>query len=234
MVMFDGNTINPIDADIRNYFDLTKPECMTATLIKTSFSFIDEREQEYHWRFSNGTGYGNYQELVFSIKKKGWFRISRGIEITCGIPVKGTYGGSYVFAGTLTGYLERLEYGNIFDVYDITSTFKTKDYSSNWAYETTESFVKLIAKAKAGSTAVATLSCFLDTSTTAEAKTMSLPLDSSTRRVVQSTQRCEWGPAAFCSFQGEVISDDVAIAFEPVGISVLARMIREDTRPTVS
>jgi hypothetical protein len=237
IVMFDGNTIGQIDEDIRNYFDLNKSECITAGLIDISTSFVDEREQEYHWLFASGSSATILNtELVYSMRKKGWYKVDRvttNNQLQCGIPVKSTIGASYVYGGTILGGLMRLEYGNTLLGSNITSTFKTKDYSVGWTHESEARWVKLISKATA-SAVTATLSAFLDTSLTAETKTLSMALLSTTRRTVQSTQSCSWGPAAFCSFQGMTVTSNIAVGFEPIGIALLVKQIREDTRNLVS
>jgi hypothetical protein len=175
-------------------------------------------------------------ELVYSMRKKGWYKVDRvtsGNQLQCGIPVKSTIGGAYVYGALTSGYLERLEYGNTFDTQNITSTFKTKDYSVGWTNESEARWVKLIAKANSvANTAI--LTAYLDTNLTAESKTLSMALLSTNRRVVQSTQSCAWGPSSFISFQGQVISSNTAIAFEPTGIGLLVKQIREDTRNLVS
>ena len=238
IVMFDGNTLGRIDDDIHNYFDLTKPECISSTLLNKSIAWTDEREAEYCWSFASGSSAtGLNTELHYSVMKKGWYKVDRvtaNNSVQCGIPVHDTLGGAYTYGGLSTGYLERLEYGNTFDLSDITSTFKIKDSSVGWIQEFEERWVKLIAKAKSGSTATAILTAFLDGNLTAENKTLSLSLASSTRRIVQSTQSCSWGPAAFISIQGQVVSNDVAVAFEPIGIGLEVKQIRDDTRPLVS
>lgn len=241
IVLFDGNTISQIDDDIRNYFDVNKSECIRGSLIDKSVAFVDEREQEYHWVFASGpTATGLNTELVFSMRKKGWYKVDRvtaNNQLQCGIPVKDTLGGAYVYGGLSTGYLERLEYGTTFDTSDMVFTFKTKDYSVNWSQEFEAEWVKLITRAKLSalnSTARAILSAFIDGNLTAENKTMTVSLESTVRKIIQATHHCGYGPATFCSFQVQVTANDLVIPFEPIGLSLLVKQIRPDFRPLVS
>lgn len=170
IVMFDGSTITPIDEDIRNYFDQTMvEECITAAYINQSSAFVDEREREYHWLFYSGST-AVLEEIVYSTKKKGWFKVNRGSiytagepggsspptviryttiggasVLTFGIPVTDQLGEEYVYGGCATGYLVRLEYGTTFDGDPIVATFKTRDIPfKGWDFLTVVRKIKLI------------------------------------------------------------------------------------------
>lgn len=230
LVMFDGNSIHPIDEDIRNYFDLTQSECINTTYIHKSTSFIDEYEREYHWQFVSGTATTINTELVYNFKRKAWFKIERTPVIYCGIPVRDSNGASYTYGGTATGFLERLEFGNTFDTTALTATLKTRDNTfAGWVYQTMVRYVKLIFQSKSSTAGRVTLSHFGDTKTTADSFTISCNPVSSTQRVATTAEGTQWGAYVFHSFNMTITSSDVSVPFEPVGLAGFWADVRKDT-----
>jgi hypothetical protein len=232
VVMFDGNAIIPIDKDIHNYFDVNHSDCIKSTLVDKSVAFVDEREREYHLILASGSSATALNtELVYNADRKAWYKITRGTTLQCGFPVSDSYGGRYVYAGLLTGYLERLEYGNTFDGTAIACTLKTRDYvfsKGGWNIQTYVRYAKLLTKTKSTASS-AVLSHFGDTKTTADTNTVSGLPTSSTQRVVSIKNGVDWGANVFHSFQVYTSASDVSLPLEPIGLSGFFEEIRKDT-----
>jgi hypothetical protein len=167
--------------------------------------------------------------MVYDLKRKKWFQIDRGTGkyLQVGIPVKDTYGNSYCYGCIDTGYMERLEYGTTMDTSSITFTVKTGDIPiGNWTHESQVRHVKVISKAKSDGTA--TLTHYGNSLITATDATVSHSLIDATHRVAIKKGSVLWGPNSFHSFKLTLTSSTQSIAFEPIGLAVLYKVIRED------
>ena len=228
VVMFDGNSIQPIDADIKNYFDPASSDCINSSYATKSYSFVDEREREYHLLLYSGTS-ATLTELVYHTGKKGWYKVERNPTITCGFTVNDDNNVPYCYGGTNTGYLERLENGATFDSNAMTFTVKTRDTAfAGWAWQTEVLFAKLITLSKAAGSVV--LTHFGDTRTTAttDKSSFTTSLVNALRRLVQGKKRPAWDSSVFHSFQATLTTSTQQVPFEPVGIAGFFTPTRED------
>ena len=232
MVLFDTNSFINISSDIENYFDPTKSECITSSMVAKSSSFYDESKYEYHWLFASGSGQTTLNtELVYDLRKKKWYKIDRGTGnyLQMGFSVKDTYGNAYTYGGTEAGYIERLEYGTTFDGTSITSTYKTGDIPfGQWFQQSIIRRVKHLAIAKTTTTNTVTLSHFNDTETTAT-DTLNISVNASGKRVAKVNRSVNWNESSvFHSFQCALITTDENVGYEPIGLSIGYRITRED------
>jgi hypothetical protein len=219
VVLFDGNTLTPIDEDIKNFYDPAHADYILPVNQSKSTAFIDEREREYHLIIYYGAS-GTRREIVYNTKKKGWFDLDRGtVGINFGIPLGDSNGARYTYGLTNTGYLERLENGTTFDGTPITTSFKTKDYCyAGWMYQTQLSNIKLITKSKASGSA--TLTHFGDgaISATTERAPFLTSLVNSLKRLVFGRKALPTDYHTFHSFRATSTSSTLTPGFEPIGI----------------
>ncbi len=233
VVLFDGNTITEIDQDIKNYFQLEKTECINAANANKSAAFVDEREREYHLVIPSGATSLNL-ELVFSTKRKAWYKADRGLALQCGFTAYSTTGVPYTYAGTATGFLERLEDPSVatFDGTTITRTIQTRDIPfAGWVMQTVVRYIKLITKSMSG-TVTALVSHFGDGVTTADAYTVTANPVSATTNFVQSKGSLDWGNHTFHSFKIVNSNYTSGALFEPVALTGLYQDVGLDKRST--
>ncbi|MCE5226680.1 MAG: LamG domain-containing protein [Porphyromonadaceae bacterium] len=221
--MSDGRAPLPIYGDIEAYFDPNDARCIKASMVGDSEAWIDQTKQEYHLKIASGTSATSLNtELVYDVKRNKWFLIDRGTgnNLQCGVSVTDTYGNNYTYGFLDTGYTERLEYGNDFDGVDITSNFKTGDFTlmDSLAHETRLSDVKLIEVAKTTTTNSATFTHYANTSTSGTAKTM-LPTNSG-KRVAFPYFDEKLNGDPFHSIDISMVTDNETIGFEPIAIVV--------------
>ena len=229
---FDGNAVIPISHDIANYFDKTKTECISSTLVGKSEAFYDPSKYEYHWLFASGSSATALnKEFVYDLLKKKWYEVDRGTGkyIQIGFVTRSTTGVKYTYGGIDTGYIERLDYGNTFDGTDIVSVFRTGDIPyGGWNFETKIRHVRLIAVAKATTTELVTITHYGECITTS-IETVSIPytVKSTTHRIVKPTETVNWGSYIFHSIMCSLTTDDEGVGFEPVGLGVIWTVTRE-------
>ena len=226
---FDGNSLNSIKEDIQSFFDPASSDYIDPTIYDVSkeSSLYDDNNYEYHWMFTNAAG---LQEWVYNLKLKKWSQYKRGAgkDINCGFAVQDAQGNLYSYAGTTDGFLERLENGTTLDGNAITYTFQTGDVLLAKAgnYVTKLRHIKLFAKAKNISTATVSVTYYPDTATAG----ISLPALSQTNasgRLYQSRHSINVN-AVLHSLKYSVTTNNEAIGFEPLLLSGLYELIRED------
>jgi hypothetical protein len=155
---FDGNSLSPVSDDIGNLFDPSSREYIDPQIYDTEneTSFYDDIYYEYHWIFTNIDG---LREFVYNLKYKKWYEISRGIgkELTCGFTVIDEVGNKYIYGGTKSGCIERLENGTTFDGNPIVCTLWTGDIEiiKSGNYVTKLRNLKLFARSKTSEALVA-------------------------------------------------------------------------------
>jgi hypothetical protein len=229
VVSFDGNAINTLSEDIKNYFDPTKAECITSGMIDKSTAFYDYSNNEYHWLFASGVGITTLnKEFVYDLKKKKWYEIDRGTgkRLSMGVLCKDTYGKSYIYGSIDTGYMERLEYGNTFDGTSIISTFQTGDISfGGWTHETMIRFLRHVAIAKTETLNV-TMTHYGDT-ITSSTQTATFSLNNATQRIAKPVKSIQWGDNIWHSFHCTVTSTSEVSGYEPMGLGIFYEVIRE-------
>ena len=233
VVMFDGNSINPISGDIDDLFDpLDTTNAINRSTIDEAEAFYDSHRYEYHLLFGKGTSTTKDIEFVYDIVKKKWFKVDRtsGKQLECGFDARDTYGNTYTYGAIDTGYVEQLEKGATFDSTAITSTMKTGDIAfGGWNAASTIRYIKHIAVAKTVSSDSITISHYGDGNETAtESKT--LTQNRSGYRVKIAKDSINWGKYLFhsikCVFASSTETD---YGYEPLGISVLLLQDRLDT-----
>jgi hypothetical protein len=230
IIAFDGSTIIELSADIKNYFEKENSEAITTGLVDQSSAFVDEREQEYHWLFASGTDATAINtELVFSFTREAWFKIDRTPVLLCGIPVHSTIGDAYVYGGTATGYLERLENpsADTFDGNTITHTITTRDIPmENWNQQSVVRRIKLVTKANSG--VDATIAHVADGNVAIDTATVAAAVTNAAKRIVQKKGSINWGHNVFHGFQIVVAGNSGTTLFEPVAITGFYQDIRID------
>lgn len=121
LVMYDGSAIKRIDDDL-DLFDPDSDNYINPEAVKWNNCCFDENLSELHFLYCSGSSTVPDKEAVLNLKYMKWFFIDRG-ETDAGtatplchaVTVRDTYGNSYMYGFTATGYMERLEYGSTFD-----------------------------------------------------------------------------------------------------------------------
>jgi hypothetical protein len=231
MVLFDGNSVVPISEDISNYFDKTKAECIPDSMKANSEGFYDPFNYEYHWLFASGAGQTTLnKEFVYDLLKKKMFEVDRGTGnyLQMGFFAKDSIGNTYSFGGLDTGYIERLEFGTTFDNTNIISTLRIGDIPlGGWQYKSEIRHLKHIAVSKSTTTNSVTLTHYGD-SGTVSSKTISHAVKNTIQSTVQKVEGVNWGNYTFHSIQAVLITSDENCGYEPIGLEIRWRPIRED------
>ena len=233
VVMFDGNSINPISGDIDDLFDPNDTTyAINRATIDESEAFFDSQRYEYHLLFGKGTGTTKDIEIVYDIVKKKWFKVDRtsGKYLQCGFEARDTYGNVVSYGSIDTGYVEELESGATFDSTAIASSFRTGDIAfGGWNTASTIRYIKHVAVAKTVSTDTISISHYGDGNNTAT-ETKSLSQNKSGSRVVTAKDSINWGKFLYhsikCAFSSSTETD---YGYEPLGIAILLLQDRLDT-----
>jgi hypothetical protein len=226
---FDGNTIAPVTDDIKNFFDPTSSDYIDPTIYDVSLESgcYDEINFGYHWIFTNING---KQEWEYSLRYKKWFQVNRGTgkALTCGFNVQDTNGDTFLFGGTADGFIERLENGTTFDGNALVHTFWFGDIllAKTGDYVCTLRHVKLFAKAKNISSATVAVTHYADTASTGESLAAISQVDA-THRLYQAKHSIGMD-AVLHSLRYDITTNDEVIGFEPLMVSGLYEVKRED------
>ena len=229
MVAFNGISVEPIDSDISDLFNPLKSTNITPYQTGSSYGRFDPVHGDYHWCYGSSSSTFD-KEKLFSIRKQGWSDIVRTPQTSNPrlygiIPVSDTYGNKYCYGFTITGYLERLEYGNDFDGNDITYKFRTVDSpllgeDKALVYPTRVDRIKLLMVANSSADTIATK--LYDDTLTAGYTVPEYPTQvDATHRVKQVTitpNDADWG--IFHSIECISTMDDIGTGFEILGAIV--------------
>lgn len=231
--LFDGSVPSRISDDIENYFDPNRPECINASLTEDSVAFFDQNRLEYHWLFASGSdATGLNKEFVFDLKRMKWFEIDRttGLELQCGFPVADTAAGAYTY-GCANGTMYRLENGQQFDDQDMTCTLWFGDmaiHKGSIMNETAIRNVKMVALAKSEDADV-TVTHYRNSRTAGNQFKTPISLNESGVAIAQPTRSLEGrGGDTFHSFKFEITSNADELAFEPLYVGVIYKILRAD------
>jgi hypothetical protein len=231
--IFDGNAVLPISEDIKCFFDPSDSRYINTAMLDKFSGVYDDKYFEYHWLFCTGTDTVINKEMVYDLRKKKWYEIQRGTrkQLISGWQVTDLLGYKYVYGGTSDGYIERLEYGTTFDGNSIVSTFRTGDMSlsQTLSYMTDLRHVALMAVSKNTTQNKVILNTYLDGSNTAD-KSHSVSQGSSNR--IYMARRSLNACAVLQSFECIATTNNEAIGFEPLMLSVLMRIDREHISAT--
>jgi hypothetical protein len=231
LVLFDGNAVNPISDDIKNFFDPTKDEHIPDSMVHKSEGFYDSYRWEYHWKFASGANATTLnQEWVYDLIKKKWYQVDRGTGkyLQHGFEVRDTNGKSGVYAGIDTGYLERLENGTTFDGNSMEFTYRSGDIPlGNWNNTTKIRKVKHIAVSKSNTTNKVRMIHYGDGVEISEDVAM-FSINDSKKRIVQSKESVDWGDNIFHSFECSLTTNNEEMGYEPIGLNINFKQIRED------
>ena len=235
IVLFDGNAISPISDDIENYFDTAKSECINSAMIDKSAAFYDARNYEYHWLFASGSSLTLDKEFVYDIRRKKWYETDRSPDdyLQIGFSVRDILGNSYCYGGIDKGFILQLDNGTGFPnaaiLNPIVSTYRTGDFSLGpWHHISKIRFVKHIAIAKSITTATVGIVHYGDTLNAATAISFSHEIKSTTKRVVEKIESVDWGNFNYHSIQCSITTKDEKCAYEPLGIAIKYKIIREE------
>ncbi|HLE87592.1 MAG TPA: LamG domain-containing protein [Candidatus Brocadiaceae bacterium] len=229
IVIFDGSSVMPIHVDIENVFDPTSSTTINTAKIHKSTAFYDEAKREYHWLWASGSNTTLNKEYVFDLMRRKWFEIDRstGEYLQLGIPVTDSNGYKYVYGAIDTGYLERLEYGTTFDGNNIVSQFQTPDIPlGGWNNETMLRIVRMIAKSKATTVNSIAMTHYGDMANTGTS-IGSFSVTDTTHRVVNNMKSINTGPHTFHSFACSMTTSNENVGFEPIGLEVFWKHVRE-------
>ncbi len=231
IMMFDNGALITISKDIDNYFedmyDASITERLNPNAVDKSVGFFDPHKKCYHWLFAAGTSTTLNREFVYDIIRKKWYRIDRGsgLYLQSGIYVVDYNGGTYIYGGIDTGYIERLDYGNTFDGTDITSTFRLADKpldDTMWT-ESNLRHIKIIGITNSTEDTF-TLYYYPDQATSGTS-IGTVDQSESGKRVYHRTYDVNKN-AIFHSIGGVVVSDDTFCSCEPLAISYMYHNIR--------
>lgn len=234
--MFDGRNITPIHLDIQDYLDETKSYGINSAMMSKSVGFIDEKNQEYHWLFANGSSTVLNKEFVYDLRRNKWYEVNRGAnaQITYGMSVNEVGGDSYTYGFLDTGYTEELESGTTFDGNSILHEFQVGDMPllDSFAQESEVRILRLISVAKTNTTNLVQGKYYLDTNPTPYSFTLSAKDSRPNRgtfRVANNFTRLGNEGGIFHSFYFSLTTNNETIGFEPLALVALVRPTREPT-----
>ena len=102
--VLDGRKPRKVSGPVDKYFNPEYSECISAANITSLDSFVDTANNEYHLLLPDGT------ELVYNYISDEWYPPwSRSVTLTCGLLLRGTDNRNYVYGGSVTGFVFRLE-----------------------------------------------------------------------------------------------------------------------------
>jgi hypothetical protein len=220
--MFDGNSIVCLTDD-QGWFDSTSDSYIGTTNVSTYAADYDPVKKEYHW-------YTASREYVYDLQNRKWFEISRGASlIKRSWVTTDSEGNKFIYGGTSTGIVERLEYGTTFDGSSIVYQFKTGDLPlvKTELIETIIRKIKLIGRAKNTSTAEVSLTHYEDTKTTGESATYSLSQANASGRLYDVIRSVRW-PGIMHALEYTVTTDNETVGFEPLIVSGWYNIEKED------
>jgi hypothetical protein len=219
--MFDGNAVSNISLDIEDMFDPTR-STYVGDDVSGFASFYDVEKGEYHWLTSD-------REMVYDLIRKKWYEINRGTgkHLVSGWTVTDVYGNQYNYGGTADGFIERLEYGNTMDGNSIAYSFWLGDIplSKSAIYESELRKEKLTGVGKATTTQTVAVTHYADMDTTGTSIGTVDPTVS--KRCFQKVLS-QGKNATFHGLKFTISTNNEALGFEPLVVSVLYRVIRPD------
>ena len=129
VVMYDGAKITRIDDDIRDKFTPNHANKITYTSLLTMSAAFDERHNEYILYYPNST---NADAWVYNVEFNRWWFMrvvpaSSGL-LNCGFPVYDTNGSQYMYSGSSTGFIYRMNSGVSSDTANFTRTICSSDF----------------------------------------------------------------------------------------------------------
>jgi hypothetical protein len=222
IVMFDGNSIINISDDIEDFFQADSTNYINTALLERFYGEFDPVKKQYHWCFATGTSAYLNKEMVYDLRKKGWFEIQRGAKaLQCIIPVEDQYGNRYMYGGTKDGYVERLGVGTTFHGVSITYNFRIADLNrSGTTFRRTQiDAVQLVGKTKSSSAQQVAMTHYADGSTTGTTLDAVAQTGTGLRyyRKQQGTKRLP--RATFHDIDVSITTDDETVGFEPLLLS---------------
>jgi hypothetical protein len=231
VVMFDANSIINISSDIKDRFDKKSANYINVSVSDTFTAFYDPIYFEYHIMIATGSSTTLNEEWVYDLLRRKWWLANRGAKyLISGFPVEDPRGNNYVYAGTSDGYLERLENGTTFDGVSIVSKFRLPDglLAKTLMYETEIRKIKVTGKVKSTTTANVIVRHYADGSTTATTTEFpSFSQNVSGKRFYQVSKSLSL-KAITHSLEFEITTTNETSGFDPLYISGLYRVIRED------
>ena len=214
--MFSGASITEISGDISDLFDPSQATYLGAAAIASITSVYDPILNEYHMIVP-----GSY-EYVLDLKRGKWFQIVRGTELYGGFAVSDTNGYKYVYGFGNAGFVFRLEYGTTFNGTAIAHVLRTGDMAfpegSVLEYSGVNWF-GLVMKAKT-TTDQSVASVYYNDTGASSSNSNSISQSRSGYRLINAQVHEKGKESTFHGFQFSVSTDDEAIGFEPLYMTV--------------
>lgn len=226
---YDGNTLVPMSDDIQDFFNPDSANYINVSIVDKFTSSYDEKNYEYHWCFATGASTTLNQEWVLDLRRKKFYDINRVTpKLNCGFTVQDPNGLKYNYGGTLTGYLERLEYGTTFDGSAmVCTTFLGDPFLAKSAmYLMKIRHLKVVVKAKNSYTNAVVITWYPD-GATAGIVLQTASMQKTGYRVCQIPYSGNLD-AVMHGLKLEVTNTGEQLAFEPLLISGLYLAVRED------
>jgi hypothetical protein len=233
IVMFDSNTIIDISQDIRSLFDSADSGSINTSIADTFYGFFDDTNKEYHWLCATGSSTTLNKEMVYDVTRKKWYEINRSTKyIRSGFKVTDSVGNTFIYAGDDSGYIYKLEYGTSFDGVAIEYKLRTGDYpiAKSLMYESELCYLKIAGKAKNTTSQSIAITHYAD-GETAGTSIASLSQAKTGTRLYGFSKgdvRHLSLMATLHSLEFSISTSDETIGFEPLMVSGLYRLIREN------
>lgn len=255
VVIFDGAVITPVRG-IDSWFDVNQTESINFDYIDKSVGWYDAAFKEYNILIPVGP-YQKLPNkwLVYDVGKKKWFEKDSGSSEMpkTAFSVQDAAGAKYSYAGVDTGYLMRLENGYTWDGEGIRQKLTTGEIwpsGSKWDITRIRHFkyygVRIsqphnmdvfhipdsgLAEGADTSWSDTGATVFKDTSATVWSgggdPAFRIDISSGAARVMRSTKNVNWEGWSH-AFRLDVVTDDSVKGFQPIGISLLSQVVRED------
>lgn len=132
VVVFDGAVIVPVDWQIRNFFDATRPESVNWAAVETAAGWVDPVYREYNLVIPTGSSTVPDRWLCLDLVRQRWFEKVPVVDSGNACPqaafrVQDSDGTTYCYGMREDGYMLRLEHGTTWAGAPMTFKVRTAD-----------------------------------------------------------------------------------------------------------
>lgn len=237
--------LNVISGDLADLFNQDNSNSINLGAIETASAVwkVFNGEYRYHAFIPTGSSVTNNTEIVFDLKRQKWTTIDRtrsqatNKDLQAGAEIKGLNGQNFTYAVVDGGYLERLNNSDDYDGNNIESEFGLADIAfekGNTLLISKVRHVQLPQVAKTVTSNNITVTHKADGQDTGQTFTLS-PKKTGRRLAIPSmSQGIDLDPGVFHGLSAKLTTNDEAVPFEPLFMSVKYEIIDRGDASEVS